>query len=99
MLEFHVYILRCSDSSYYIGHTDNIEARISAHEQGLIPTCYTFTRRPIEVAWQGTFATRYDALSFERQIKRWSRRKKEALINNELHLLKFLAMNTKRKTS
>ena len=58
MLDFYVYILRCIDGTYYTGHTDNIEARISAHEQGLIPTCYTFTRRPVKVYWQQTFATR-----------------------------------------
>jgi putative endonuclease len=58
MLDFYVYILRCIDGTYYTGHTDNIEARISAHEQGLIQTCYTFTRRPVKVLWQQEFATR-----------------------------------------
>ena len=76
MLDFYVYILRCSDESYYTGHTDNIEARISAHEQGLILSCYTFDRRPVEVAYSATFGTRAEAIEAEQQIKGWSRRKK-----------------------
>ena len=76
MLDFYVYILRCIDGTYYTGHTDNIEARISAHEQGLIQTCYTFTRRPVKVYWQQAFATRGEAIDAEQTIKGWSRRKK-----------------------
>lgn len=97
MPEFHVYILKCSDGSYYTGHTDNIEGRISQHEQGLIQSCYTFDKRPVGVVFVETFASRGEALGSERQIKGWSRRKKEALINEEFDLLKYLSMNTKKK--
>ena len=103
MLDFYVYILRCIDGTYYTGHTDNIESRISAHKQGLIPTCYTFTRRPVEVAWQETFATRGEAIDAERTIKGWSRRKKEAFMNvlRKLrmlgNLLKFLSKKKPKK--
>ena len=58
MLEFYVYILRCRDLSYYTGHTDNIEARISAHEQGLIKTSYTYTKRPVYLVYLAEFASR-----------------------------------------
>ena len=79
MLPFFVYILKCSDGSYYTGHTDNIESRISAHKLGLGCT-YTKERLPIEVVYVQQFASRYEALSAERQIKGWNRKKKEALM-------------------
>jgi putative endonuclease len=91
MRDFYVYILECSDETYYTGHTDNIEARIGAHEQGLIPSCYTFTRRPVKVIYVTTFASRGEAIDAEQQVKGWSRRKKEALINGEFELLKSLS--------
>ena len=90
-MDFYVYILRCSDGSYYTGHTDDIDARISMHKLGLITTCYTYMRRPVEVVYVDTFATRDEAFNAERQIKGWSRRKKEALISGDLGLLKYLS--------
>jgi predicted GIY-YIG superfamily endonuclease len=76
---FWVYILRCADGSYYTGHTDNLEMRIGMHQAG---ECvgYTTTRRPLELVWSQDCATREEALSAERQIKGWSRKKKEAMM-------------------
>ena len=91
---FYVYILKCSDGSYYTGHTDDIDARISAHKLGLIK-CYTYTRRPIEVVYVSTFGTRDEAFNAERQIKGWTRKKKRALINGEFYLLKYLSKRKK----
>ena len=82
MTSFHLYILRCSDGSYYTGHTDNLESRLAAHQQGLIEG-YTFTRRPVQLVYSSEFTRRADALAMERRIKRWSRRKKEALIQGD----------------
>jgi len=87
MLDFYVYILRCRDGSYYVGHTDNLEERIDDHYTGRTK-CYTSTRRPVELVYVSTFPSRYEALSAERQIKKWSRKKKEALIMDKFHLLK-----------
>ena len=84
---FWVYILKCSDDSYYTGHTDNFEKRISEHITGELHG-YTHTRRPVKLVYSEYFETRYEALSRERQIKGWSRRKKEALIDNDWELLK-----------
>ena len=58
LLSFYVYILRCIDLSYYTGHTDNIDGRISAHEQGLIKTCYTYTKRPVYIVYVAEFGSR-----------------------------------------
>ena len=76
---FWVYMLRCADRSYYIGHTDNLEVRIAQHHTGALP-CYTLTRRPLALVFSQEFVTREEALAVERQLKGWSRAKKEALI-------------------
>ena len=78
-MSFWVYILKCRDGSYYTGHTDNLEARINSHTAGEIPG-YTASRRPLILAFSQEFATRYEALTVERQIKGWSRAKKEAMM-------------------
>jgi len=77
MKSFYMYILKCSDGSYYTGHTDSIESRISAHQIGL-GAGYTKTRLPIEVKFVQEFGSRIEALEAEHQVKKWSRKKKEA---------------------
>eukprot|EP01030_Chromulinospumella_sphaerica_P020003 gene20003-19904_t len=78
MHPFYVYILRCADGSYYIGHTDDMVLRMQQHENGEVG--YTALRKPLELMWQGEFETREGALAFELQVKGWSRAKKEALM-------------------
>jgi predicted GIY-YIG superfamily endonuclease len=89
-MAFYVYILRCADGSYYTGHTDEIESRLAAHQRGEIPG-YTQTRLPIELVFTEGFPSREDALGCERQIKGWSRAKKEALIAQDWSRLKKLS--------
>ena len=79
---FWVYILRCADGSYYTGHTDNLEVRIGQHQAGECAG-YTLTRRPLELVWSQERPTREEALSAERQIKGWSRKKKEAMMRGD----------------
>ena len=90
MKNFFVYILKCNDGSYYVGHTDNIEERVSKHENGLYEG-YAKNRLPIEVMFIQQFGTRDEAFNAERQIKGWSRAKKEALIKQDWKLLQYLA--------
>jgi predicted GIY-YIG superfamily endonuclease len=78
MKPFYVYLLRCADGSYYCGQTDNLDARMQQHGAGNIG--YTSTRKPVALVWQGEFERRDEALAIERQIKGWTRAKKEALI-------------------
>ncbi len=68
-MAFYVYILRCSDSSYYTGHTDNLERRLAQHHARAFPGCYTANRLPVELVYQQTFGTREEALASERRIK------------------------------
>ena len=81
-MTFCVYILRCADRSYYTGHTDNLEKRISGHQSGLYD-CYTTGRLPVELVFSQECSTRIEALSDERQIKGWSRKKKEAMMRGD----------------
>ena len=86
---FFVYLLRCSDNSYYCGQTDSVDSRLQQHQEGKIG--YTSTRKPVELVWQGEFETRAGAIEFEQQIKGWSRAKKEALIRGDWEGIKQLA--------
>jgi predicted GIY-YIG superfamily endonuclease len=95
-LTFWIYLLRCADGSYYAGHTDNLENRIGEHSTG---TCggYTASRLPVELVFSQTCPTRIEALSLERQIKGWSRAKKEALIRGDWSEISRLAKGKSSK--
>lgn len=83
-MPYIVYILECSDGSYYTGSTDNITKRLWQHEQGVEDSSYTFSRRPVKLVWTSEEVKHYyDALRWEWQIKGWSRAKKEALIRGD----------------
>ena len=75
-------MLRCSDGSYYAGHTNDLEHRLAAHERGATEG-YTLSRRPVELVFSDQFSTRLEAFHRERQIKGWSRARKEALIKGD----------------
>ena len=89
-MDFYAYLLRCSDGSYYAGHTDDLDARIAQHQAGTLPG-YTQDRRPAELVWSERFPDRDQAFAAERQIKGWSRAKKEALIRGDWEALRSLA--------
>ena len=89
-MSFWVYILRCADSSYYTGHTDNLEERIAKHKSGAIEG-YTSTRLPVRLVFLEQFPTREEALTCELQIKGWSRKKKEALMREDWEEISQLA--------
>ena len=81
-MPFWVYVLRCSDDSYYTGHTDDLDHRVGSHKAGEIPG-YTQSRRPVELVFAQEFGEREEALGAELQIKGWSRAKKEALFRGD----------------
>ncbi len=90
-----VYILRCSDGVYYVGshRGPDVMARVDSHNAGLDPKAYTFKRRPVALMWAGEFQLITEAISFERQLKGWSRAKKEAVIRSEWDALPGLSRN------
>ena len=78
-MPFYVYILRCSDDSYYTGLTEDLEIRLAQHQMGELPG-YTKSRRPVQLVFADEFSTMDEAIGRERQIKGWSKSKKAALI-------------------
>ena len=91
MKQSYVYILRCSDKSYYTGVTSNLESRLYKHNSGFYVDSYTFKRRPLELVFYCEFTDIILAIEKEKQIKKWSKAKKEALINGNFNDLINLA--------
>ena len=81
-MSFWAYMLHCNAGRLYVGHTDNLEARIAQHESG---TIRGFTRDylPVKLVWSAEYPSRYEALAAERRIKGWSRAKKLALVRDD----------------
>jgi putative endonuclease len=87
-----VYMLRCIDGSFYIGSAtgDDLTRRVAEHQSGAFPG-YTFSRRPVELVWSEHFDRIIDAIAVERQLKGWSRAKKQALLRGDWSRLRQLA--------
>jgi LAO/AO transport system kinase len=93
---FIVYILQCSDGSYYCGHTEggrghDMDQRLIEHEEGEV--AYTAGRRPLKLVWQGELETLEGAVALEHQIKRWTHAEKEALIEGYQRAIAQLALS------
>jgi len=84
-----VYILRCIDGSLYIGETNDVDQRLLKHNEGSA-SGFTAKRRPVVLVYSELFPTRGAALKRERQLKGWTRAKKDALIASDATLLKRL---------
>jgi len=94
-----VYILKCADDSYYVGITNNLTRRLEEHNNAKNPESYTASRRPVQLKYYAEFTDFYKAIQTEKQIKGWSRKKKEALINGDFDELKYLAKKKFNKES
>jgi putative endonuclease len=80
-MPFYVYILLCTDGSFYTGYTKNIDERTRLHSNGK-GARYTKTHKPKRVAHVELFATRAEAIKREREIKKLSQKQKLNLINS-----------------
>ncbi|KRF36164.1 GIY-YIG nuclease family protein [Nocardioides sp. Soil805] len=78
-----VYMLRCSDGSFYVGSTTDLDARISQHNSPDLGAAYTRRRRPVMLVWSAETELIGEAFRLEKQIQGWSRRKREALIRGD----------------
>ena len=85
-----MYILECSDGSYYVGSTKNLERRLWEHNEGL-GAKYTARRRPVELVYAAEFASIAEAYEREKQVQGWGRAKREALICGDYDALPELA--------
>ena len=89
-MTFWAYMLHCNGGYFYTGHTDDLERRMGQHASGQVPG-FVRDHWPAKLVWCADFATRYEALSAERQIKGWSRAKKMALIRGDWDRISTLA--------
>ena len=80
----YVYMLRCADGSYYVVSAtgDDLGTRVDQHNAGSHKG-YTFSRRPVVLVWSEYFDRLTDGIAAERQLKGWSRAKKEALLRSD----------------
>jgi predicted GIY-YIG superfamily endonuclease len=85
-----VYILRCANGSYYVGHSVDPQRRLMRHAAGA-GAQHTALYPPERTVYQESFPTEQDAVHRERQLKRWTRAKKEALIAGDMERLRILS--------
>tara|TARA_R110002124_G_scaffold138798_1_gene302861 strand:- start:90032 stop:90346 length:315 start_codon:yes stop_codon:yes gene_type:complete len=95
MKTYYVYILKCRDGTYYTGFTSNLYKRYEEHKTGKHQNSYTFKRRPVSLEFYAEFTIATVAIEAEKQIKKWSKLKKEALISGEFEKLPNLAKKKK----
>jgi predicted GIY-YIG superfamily endonuclease len=91
----YVYILRCADNTFYVGSARDLDARVKAHNDGR-GAAHTFKHRPVRLVYSEAFGSETAAVTRERQLKRWSHGKKQALVEGSIERLKHLS---KRRTS
>ncbi len=96
-MPYAIYILKCSDGTYYTGLTKDLEARLKEHELGTHTESYTFSRRPVKLVWSVITETYLEAFQWEYQIKGWSRAKKEALIRGDINGIHEIVTLERRK--
>ena len=94
-MPWYTYIIRCNDQSFYAGHTGDLQQRIDAHNSGH-GAVYTKQRRPLKLVYSEILPSKAEAMSRELQIKKWTRDKKEALINRDTEKLHALAKRRKQ---
>ena len=87
---WYTYILKCSDGSFYTGHTNDLSKRLNRHNVGRGPK-WTSYRLPVKLVFQEHHETEESAIKREKQIKKWSRSKKDALIEGNIDKLKSLS--------
>jgi putative endonuclease len=91
---YYVYIVECKDGSYYVGVTNNIDRRMWEHNTGHDQGCYTYNRRPVQLKYFEHYTDVNQAISREKQLKGWSRKKKEALFRENWNELKRLSKSS-----
>lgn len=94
---YFVYILRCADGIYYTGVTNDVQRRLLEHQGGENSNSFTFSRRPVSLVYLTEFSNIEHAIEMEKKIKKWSKAKKEALINENYDLLPTLSKKVFKK--
>lgn len=89
-MPFYVYILGCADGSFYVGSSENPRERVNAHNDGR-GAAHTYKHRPVHLVYSEALESEIAAINRERQIKRWSHEKKQALVDGNLERLRALS--------
>ena len=89
--QYYVYILHCGDDTYYTGVTNNLKRREAEHIDGYNETSYTHNRQPVKLVFHEEFRYIDQAIAREKQLKKWSQKKKKALIHDYTDRLPTLA--------
>ena len=92
----YCYMLRCSDGSFYVGSTNDLEKRVAQHQAGLGAE-YTRRRLPVELVWFEKFDRITEAFNREKQVQNWGRAKRAALIERRYGDLHELAERHAKK--
>ena len=92
------YILRCADNTLYVGHTEDLASREQTHNEGK-GAKYTAARRPVRMVYAEEHVTVSSAIAREHQLKRWSEKKKEALIVGDRVALRALSRRQTKSTA
>ncbi|MBP6432436.1 MAG: GIY-YIG nuclease family protein [Ferruginibacter sp.] len=95
---YFVYIVECADKSYYTGVTNDIDRRIWEHNNDVNALAYTYKRRPVLLKYYQRFQDINQAIAWEKQLKGWSRKKKEALFIDNWEEIKRLAKSKSSKS-
>lgn len=95
--DYYVYIVECRDGSYYVGVTNDLDRRMWEHHTGYDPGCYTHDKRPVELKYFEHYTDVNQAISREKQLKGWSRKKKQALFKENWDELKRLSKSPASK--
>jgi len=93
---YFVYMIFCRDGSYYVGVTNDVERRVWEHNEGLDDESYTYSRRPVVLAYSTSFDNIGAAIDWEKKLKRWSHRKKSALARGDWKMIGKLAKGRHR---
>jgi putative endonuclease len=78
---FYIYILECADKTYYTGYTNDLDARLKRHNEGLASK-YTRSRLPVKLVWSKCCKSKSAAMRAEVKIKQLTRKEKEKLVNH-----------------
>jgi predicted GIY-YIG superfamily endonuclease len=87
---YFAYILRNIHNRLYVGHTDNLQRRLKDHSDGAHGAKFIKDYGGFTLVYTETFGTRAETMKREKQLKGWTRAKKEALIKGDMDLLKKL---------
>jgi len=93
-----MYIVECSDGTYYAGSAKDLEYRVFEHQEGK-GAKYTSRRLPVKLVYSEEYERVVDAYAREKQVQNWSRAKRESLINGNLDMLSKLAKKDFRKNT